>query len=224
MLRSLYKLAVNSRFNKYITKMSSAELFVEQTSVEPTNASDKPVELKDTNTNGTKVDDATRLAAEKYVSARALKQQQKNEMKAQRKRELKERRAKVKENKEVGFNLNESLKQTDYYFENGLRKVYPYLFYWNTTAKERWFGRTLFNVYSQEFARAIMNQPLEKLILTGKIKVNNQTKPLDYVIKNGDMISHSKHRHEIPVLGVKLKVVHEDDDYLVIDKPSSIPM
>jgi len=57
--------------------------------------------------------------------------------KEERKRLLKERRQKKKEHKAVGIG-QDILKQTDYYFENGLRKVYPYFFGWNTTAKERW--------------------------------------------------------------------------------------
>ena len=54
--------------------------------------------------------------------------------KEERKRMLKLRRQSKKEVKQVGF-YNETLTQTDYYFENGLRKVYPYFFFWNTTAK-----------------------------------------------------------------------------------------
>ena len=54
--------------------------------------------------------------------------------------------------------------------------------------------------------------------------MNNQTKSLEYKVKNGDRISHAKHRHEIPVLGEPIKIVHDDDDYLVVDKPCSIPM
>jgi lysosomal alpha-mannosidase len=104
--------------------------------------------------------------------------------KEERKRMLKIRRQSKKEVKQVGF-YDETLTQTDYYFENGLRKVYPYFFFWNTTAKERWFGRTLFDVYSNEFGRAIINQNLEKLIQTGKIKVNNKITSKDYRIKNG---------------------------------------
>ena len=144
--------------------------------------------------------------------------------KEERKRLLKQRRTEKKEVKQAGFHLNDSLKQTEYYFENGLRKVYPYFFYWNTTAKERWFGKTLLDIYKQEFSRAVVNQPLVQLIETGKIRVNGQIKPLDYVIKNGDKVSHIKHRHEIPVLADEIKIVHEDDDYLAVDKPCSIPM
>jgi len=82
----------------------------------------------------------------------------------------------------------------------------------------------LHEIYKSEFSRAIVNQPLEDLILTGKIQVNGQTKKLDYVIKNGDKVSHAKHRHEIPVLGDKIKVIHDGEDYLVVEKPCSIPM
>ena len=145
------------------------------------------------------------------------------EIKEERKANLKARRKAKKETKSVGFS-NDILNQTSYYFENGLRKVYPYFFGWNTTAKERWFGRTLVDIYKNEFTRAIINQSIEKLIETGKIRVNGQIKPLNYLIKNGDRISHTKHRHEIPVLDDEIKIIHEDDDFLVVDKPCSIPM
>lgn len=58
--------------------------------------------------------------------------------KEERKQELKKRRQERKAVKQVGFS-NLMLNQTQYYFENGFRKVYPYYFGWNTTAKERWF-------------------------------------------------------------------------------------
>jgi len=38
-----------------------------------------------------------------------------------------------------------------YYFEDGLRKVHPYFFTFNTFCKERWRGRTLLDVFSTEF-------------------------------------------------------------------------
>ncbi|CAF0783331.1 unnamed protein product [Brachionus calyciflorus] len=145
------------------------------------------------------------------------------ELKEERKKALKQRRLLRKENKEVGF-PNDILKQTEYYFENGLRKVYPYFFGWNTTAKERWFGRTLLDIYKSEFSRATVNQSIQHLIETGKIRCNGQIKPLDYKIKNGDRISHIKHRHEIPVLADKIKIIHEDENFLVVDKPCSIPI
>ena len=58
--------------------------------------------------------------------------------KEERKQDRKARLRLKQETKAVGFHDNHTLKQTEYYFENGLRKVYPYFFCWNTTAKERW--------------------------------------------------------------------------------------
>lgn len=83
---------------------------------------------------------------------------------------------------------------------------------------------TLIDLYKTEFRRATMHQNVENLIESGKIRVNGAIKPLDYVIKNGDRISHVKHRHEIPVLADEIKIIHEDENYLVVDKPCSIPI
>jgi tRNA pseudouridine synthase 8/2,5-diamino-6-(5-phospho-D-ribitylamino)-pyrimidin-4(3H)-one deaminase len=82
----------------------------------------------------------------------------------------------------------------------------------------------LVDLYTKEFQRAIINQSVAHLIETGKIRVNGVIKSPDYVIKNGDRLSHIKHRHEIPVLADKIKVIYEDDDYVVVDKPCSIPI
>lgn len=162
-----------------------------------------------------------KMSASNPESERKIKSKQ--ETKDERRKALKQRRQQKKEHKEVGFS-NDILKQTEYYFENGLRKVYPYYFGWNTTAKERWFDRTLLDIYSTEFSRAIVNQSVEHLIESGKIRCNGHIKPLDYKVKNGDRISHIKHRHEIPVLGDKIKIIYDDENYVVVDKPCSIPI
>jgi hypothetical protein len=38
-----------------------------------------------------------------------------------------------------------------YYFEYGLRKVYPYYFTFNTFCKERWRGKKLLDIFVTEF-------------------------------------------------------------------------
>ena len=44
-----------------------------------------------------------------------------------------------------------------YYFEDGLRKVQPYHFTYNTYCKERWRGRELLDIFATEFR----DRPLE---------------------------------------------------------------
>nr|POF13944.1 uncharacterized protein c18b11.02c [Quercus suber] len=44
------------------------------------------------------------------------------------------------------------------------------------------------------------------------------------MVKNGDVISHTLHRHEPPVTGQDIGIVHEDDDMIVINKPAGVPV
>ena len=55
-------------------------------------------------------------------------------------------------------------------------------------------------------------------------KVNNEPCSIDYVVQNNDFISHKVHRHELPVTGQRVRVIHEDDEVVVVDKPPSIPV
>jgi tRNA pseudouridine synthase 8/2,5-diamino-6-(5-phospho-D-ribitylamino)-pyrimidin-4(3H)-one deaminase len=44
------------------------------------------------------------------------------------------------------------------------------------------------------------------------------------VVRNGDLISHRTHKHEQPVTSRPIRIVHEDEDLIVVDKPSGIPV
>jgi hypothetical protein len=205
-LKNILKINRNS-FTSVNVKMS------EQTSVA---SSTEQIEKKDKPENNPQYN-------KKYSNFDKTRFSSYQEAKEDTKRKLKERRAAKTEKKDVGFS-NDILNQTDYYFENGLRKVYPYMYNWITFVKERWFNRTLLDIYTTEFFRATASLCVKSLIESGKIRVNDQVKSVDYIIKNGDKITHVKHRHEIPVLASPIKILHEDADYLVVDKPCSIPM
>jgi tRNA pseudouridine synthase 9 len=43
-------------------------------------------------------------------------------------------------------------------------------------------------------------------------------------VKNGDVISHTTHRHEPPVTATSVGIVHEDEDIIVINKPAGVPV
>ncbi|KAJ3354509.1 hypothetical protein HDU83_005211 [Entophlyctis luteolus] len=90
-------------------------------------------------------------------------------------------------------------------------------------AKGRWVARQLLECFSIEF----QDQPreyYERAIRAGKICVNNERKSPDYIIRNGDLVCHSTHRHEPPVSSAPIKIVFRDNDTLIIDKPASIPV
>jgi len=117
----------------------------------------------------------------------------------------------------------ERFDETSYYIENGLRKVYPYYFTFTTYTKGRWVGRTLMDVFGEEF-RAHSSDEYERHIEKGSLTINNERVSPDYVLKHNDLLANVVHRHEVPVVSGTIDVIHLDDDIVVVNKPSSIPV
>ncbi|XP_069861904.1 pseudouridylate synthase RPUSD2 isoform X2 [Dipodomys merriami] len=110
---------------------------------------------------------------------------------------------------------DEHFAETSYYFEGGLRKVRPYYFDFRTYCKGRWVGRSLQHVFSTEF-RA---QPLayyEAAIRAGRLHLNEEP--------DNDFLRNTVHRHEPPVTAEPIRLLAENEDVVVVDKPSSIPV
>ena len=161
------------------------------------------------------------------------KEKYRQQTKEERKIQFKERRKAKAESKLVGFRSSTHYidshltSQSIYYIDpqsERLRKVHPYFFTWITHAKERWYGRTIEDVFQYEFRRAILKQNFDDIIRNGLVRINEQCVTKDYVIRNGDKLEHFTHRHEVPVINQKFNILVNDDDYLVIDKPCSIPV
>lgn len=110
-----------------------------------------------------------------------------------------------------------------YYMEGGFRRVKPYHYTYNTHCKERWRGRTLEDIFTSEF-RDRKPDYYRKALEAGLVTVNGKTAGRDTVIKNGQVISHTLHRHEPPVTGLPIGIIHEDEGMLVIDKPAGVPV
>ncbi|XP_035183302.1 RNA pseudouridylate synthase domain-containing protein 2 [Oxyura jamaicensis] len=114
--------------------------------------------------------------------------------------------------------------ETSYYFEGGLRKVRPYYFDFRTYCKGRWVGRSLLHVFSTEF-RA---QPIafyRAAARAGRLRLNEEpVRDLDVVLKNNDFLRNTVHRHEPPVTAQPIQILAENDEVVVVDKPSSLPV
>jgi tRNA pseudouridine synthase 9 len=111
-----------------------------------------------------------------------------------------------------------------YYLEDGLRKVTPYHFTYNTFCKERWRGREILDIFSSEF-RDRPAEYYEQAIVDGRVVLNGKPVPsIKTIVKNGDIISHTLHRHEPPCTATPIGIVHEDDDMIVINKPAGMPV
>jgi tRNA pseudouridine32 synthase len=110
-----------------------------------------------------------------------------------------------------------------YIFEDGLRKVPPYHFTYKTWCKERWRGRSLIDIFDSEFR----DRPLDyyrKAMEAGLVRINETPVGPNYIVKNGDLVSHTLHRHEPSVAAAPIAILHEDEELLVINKPAGIPV
>ncbi|KAI0392076.1 pseudouridine synthase [Xylariaceae sp. FL0594] len=110
-----------------------------------------------------------------------------------------------------------------YYLEHGLRRVAPYHFTYNTWCKQRWRGRELLDIFESEFR----DRPIgyyKRAIELGQVQVDGKATTPNHIVKNGQLISHTTHRHEPPVSAAPIGIIHEDDDMIVLNKPSGIPV
>lgn len=107
--------------------------------------------------------------------------------------------------------------------ENNLRKIEPYYFTYKTFCKLRWRDKKLLDVFTSEF-RDRSKEYYKEAIENGSVYLDDQPATIDSVIRNGQLITHKLHRHEPPITAKPVKIVYQDDDILVIDKPSGIPV
>ncbi|KAI5136245.1 hypothetical protein NEAUS07_1545 [Nematocida ausubeli] len=97
-----------------------------------------------------------------------------------------------------------------------------YIYEHRAYTKERWVGCKLLDVLSNEFKRR-SSLYFQKAIEAGSIHVNAQSVDISYILKHGDLITHTTHRHEPPIPTDKIDIIYENNDILVVDKPSGIP-
>mmetsp|Transcript_8573 Transcript_8573/g.17443 ORF Transcript_8573/g.17443 Transcript_8573/m.17443 type:complete len:578 (-) Transcript_8573:57-1790(-) len=121
-----------------------------------------------------------------------------------------------------------------------IRVVRPYPFTFSTFAKARWKDQCIIDVYHKEFG-SYPRSYYESAINEGRILVSGSRVSCDYKIKGGDELSHTVHRHE-PAVAVNdgtlpsssradetddmtplIRVLHEDDRVIVVDKPATMP-
>ncbi|KAJ5423451.1 Pseudouridine synthase RluC/RluD, partial [Penicillium cf. griseofulvum] len=110
-----------------------------------------------------------------------------------------------------------------YYLDGGFRRVTPYHYTYNTNCKERWRGRQLVEIFTSEF-RDRKPEYYRKALEDGLVQVNGVTARPETTLKNGQVISHTLHRHEPPVTSLPIGIIYEDDDLMVIDKPAGVPV
>ncbi|KAJ6069040.1 hypothetical protein N7499_010927 [Penicillium canescens] len=110
-----------------------------------------------------------------------------------------------------------------YYLDGGFRRIKPYHYTYNTNCKERWRGRQLVEIFTSEF-RDRKPEYYRSALEKGLVTVNGVRAYPETVIKNGQVISHTTHRHEPPVTSLPIGIIYEDEGLIVIDKPAGVPV
>ncbi|KIY51459.1 pseudouridine synthase [Fistulina hepatica ATCC 64428] len=107
----------------------------------------------------------------------------------------------------------------------GLKKIPPYWHPYITMAKERWLGRELLEVVTSEF-RDRSTDFYRYALESGVTTINGKRASPETIIRNGDRIENVVHRHEPPVTATPVKIILNDKEreFIVIDKPGSIPV
>ncbi|TFK25702.1 tRNA-pseudouridine synthase [Coprinopsis marcescibilis] len=107
----------------------------------------------------------------------------------------------------------------------GLKKIAPYWYPYTTMTKMRWIGRELLEVVSTEFRDRSMEY-YRYALESGVTTVNSQIASPTTVLRDGDRVENIVHRHEPPVTNTPVRILHRDDEreFLVVDKPGSIPV
>ena len=90
----------------------------------------------------------------------------------------------------------------------------------------------MLEIYAKEF-KAFSREYYESAMLfwkegqrvgNGKITVNGKQVDLSYTIKDGDHIIHETVREETPVIATSPEVLLDAKEYLIVNKPSSVPV
>lgn len=93
----------------------------------------------------------------------------------------------------------EHFDETSYYFEGGLRKVYPYYFDFKTYCKGRWIGKSLLEVFKSEF-RAESIEYYQRAAKEGRIRLNETPVEDLSVVLRVSVTSTYDFMSEVPVL------------------------
>lgn len=105
----------------------------------------------------------------------------------------------------------------------GLRIALPYDFEFRCHVKKRWIGRSVIDVFSEEF-RGRDRDYFERALECGRLAVEGRNYGEDTPLLQSESITHHIHRHEPPVPAEPIHVIYSDEDMVVVSKPACIPV
>lgn len=111
----------------------------------------------------------------------------------------------------------------DYVIINDFMYVRPYVFEYKTNFKPRWRNQTILDVFRQEFKHT-EHDYWEREIEGGRILANGKKIATGTLWEDGIEVVHLVHRHESAVLSSPIHITQDEDGFIVVSKPSSLPV
>lgn len=126
-------------------------------------------------------------------------------------------------------NSNDIILKMDncYKLYDNLVFVKPHKVLHNTKMRPRWVNKTLVEILGSEFKmpKEVVTEMIEENVISVKTAKPNSISLLQYKLRPNDQIVTVDWKNEKPVLYPRfIKVLYHDDKFLVIDKPTSIPV
>lgn len=115
------------------------------------------------------------------------------------------------------------ISQDDYIISGGLQYVRPYVFEFRCYFKPRWKNKTVFDVFMDEFRHADYDYWCKEFY-DGRVLCSGRPIDKDTQWEDGMLVVHIVHRHESPVFAKKLDIVQDTKDFVVVNKPASMPV
>eukprot|EP00898_Chlorokybus_atmophyticus_P000777 jgi/Chlat1/16/ChrspC226771S00901 len=111
----------------------------------------------------------------------------------------------------------------DYIIKDGRRWVRPYFFDFISHVKPRWEGRSVINIFEDEF-KGRTRQYYEEAMRIGRLTVLGERVDAERTVHVGEWLCHHVHRHEPPVTPDPINVLSTSEDFITVSKPGSIPV
>lgn len=117
-----------------------------------------------------------------------------------------------------------------YIVKNRWRLFIPYTYTHETYAKKRWLGRTIPEVFSEEFHHYDAEWICSRL-RAGKVKIKRQRLKAttiiaaspDHLFEEGDLLVWKDHKHFAPIVAdVGIRIVYEDNEIVVVEKSGGL--
>ncbi|KAH8740893.1 Yd1036cp-like RluD type 1 pseudouridine synthase [Cryptosporidium ryanae] len=121
------------------------------------------------------------------------------------------------------LNIKVKVNEHTFHLNDEVTVVPPYMISCKSYCKQRWRGRSLKDLFSNEFRSRPISE-YQYLVENGRLFINEiPVNSLDYIIRNGDYIQHKILFIELPVNTDRVTILYDTPDFLVVYKPYGIP-